>query len=1048
MPVIDPTICRVHPHELGRMYLYVYRPATVFAAQVDGGGADPGYDVQAIPFDNVDPAYGTIVDVKRGHTVWIGSSAGAKDGGVVRVRIDGVGGETHMHVSEHEIYLHDNVYITVKEEYRLWHVSPFLDVTGPTWYKDCDDITAPAQLAFPPAVAPAGGTIDDIYMPVPVMGPHSIEFLTAGAATHNFDWRQSWMIGPNSGALTYAGTFPGGPVVVPNVSASNGTVTWNSAGARWVTLVLTDSMGANPAVTAYDAHRLYITLDPDWTVGQAITNGLYVDFMPSPRLGSVDQGGFTMDFTVYVDASEEDFPDEALVIWFFDGGTQEDIIDGDTERWKHRQHIHFIGYIVKGSTHKEPETGQITFSAMTLEGLMKATPIFPNFLEIDATPTVWTQAHGLTVERAAYLHMRWMSSLLEMADVLFVPRAPTQIGEHEFPEGDLYSQLDGLVNRDYRYRIGCDPLGTVYFNKDPQFLTRPNPWDPPAGIATIMTIADEDWKGALDLPEPLIPQTGYVLASGNAYTAGVLTPLFSNAPGPVPLERGRRDRSFSRIICTTQGALDEAAGLALAYFNNDFPDIPVTMDGQYYIGHLFPMEFVRLDVQGLPLPAGTTEGTKRDVDLSDERFIPRRSQLQIIYDQHGAPAHAQVSVNVEKVTWGPDGRTLVYPTEPPPPPGPDEGPDGGDWVPPPPPPPDGSPGDGSLLYFVDYTSGHFFRTRNARAADPADVVYEDLGYVGAGLRDIALDSWNPKNVAMVCGDDGVYLTENLNDSSPDWTLVLDLSDVRYKAYNVASSICQKDLWMVSIMFDSDTESGWYPYVFWTIDRGENWDYIRLSEYLESGSECWVECSSHNANKAWVTWDCDDGRSFVARTTTQWSSKTNYELTCLGDTGGQPVANSYHRHLNNTDDNLALYGQGQGYTNRAVTCWCTADVGTCTVSYPGGEGATGERVVRLGGYTWGTNKYWCLTYDGAEAKWRFYVSDDAITWTLQYTFSGASQYISGWPYDGERFYACQNGTVAPILISDDRGEIWQEQTGNWASLGYSGDIRCCVPVWTE
>ena len=359
-----------------------------------------------------------------------------------------------------------------------------------------------------------------------------------------------------------------------------------------------------------------------------------------------------------------------------------------------------------------------------------------------------------------------------------------------------------------------------------------------------------------------------------------------------------------------------------------------------------------------------------------------------------------------------------------------------DYTPPTPPPPPTPPtgeGDGNLLYLVDNVNNEVYRTRNARAGLAADVVYEALSFPGTDPRYITLDSWNPRNGAMVCGNDGVWKTTNLDASPPTWTHVIDTTngdlDSDWRAYMAASSICQEGLWMVAML-----RAGVYDdvYVFWTTTGGAtygDWSNVRVDDAShQSGPWPKIECSSHNAQVAWITSRRNVGSANFYKTTDQWSSHAS---TNVGS--GSWPANPHHRYLSNPDDNLALWVYG------STTRWCTDDCCTCTDGTIGGGG------VWCGSYTWGTNKYWILT--GTATKY-FYVSDDAATWTLQHTFTGTTRFISGFSYDPDRFYACQDGTTAPLLLSQDRGETWQEQTGNWADVqgGSSPDILCCVPVW--
>lgn len=371
------------------------------------------------------------------------------------------------------------------------------------------------------------------------------------------------------------------------------------------------------------------------------------------------------------------------------------------------------------------------------------------------------------------------------------------------------------------------------------------------------------------------------------------------------------------------------------------------------------------------------------------------------------------------------------------------------YVPPLPPPPVAPSSDGHLLYFVDKSSGRVFRARNARAVDPTEVVYEDLGVVDAGgLLNITLDSWDPKNCAMVCGDNGIWRTTNLNATIPTWTKVRESEVAENKWYRykmVRSSICQQNRWMYVAAYWNGDQNDWFCSVGWSDDRGDTWDNTHLDHWtyeLTGAREPRMELSSHDADTAWVTWS-RKGDEVVSKTTDCWSSHTTYTIPEL-HSSGQPTG--YHRYLDNADDQFAVWGGKSGTTSlEANVVRCTGDYGTCTPKKL--DVGTAADCYWVGGYTWGTNRYWALSKTTL-GVWKLHVSDDAATWTLQYTFSGATVFISGWPYEAERFYACQYGEVAPILISDDRGVTWQAQTGNWDALGYDGEIVWCVPVWTE
>jgi hypothetical protein len=311
----------------------------------------------------------------------------------------------------------------------------------------------------------------------------------------------------------------------------------------------------------------------------------------------------------------------------------------------------------------------------------------------------------------------------------------------------------------------------------------------------------------------------YILASGIAApAAGAVTPYFSEAPGDIPYEHGAR-QDLSRLICTSQTALNVLSGLVLAHRNNDFPDIPVRLEGQYYgLDHLFPMEFVQLDLVGLPLPlpGGSTRGTKRDVDLSGEYFIPRRSALQVVYDSDGALSHGLVSLNIEKVTYGPPGQTLVYPSlptpeDPPPVPG---------WVPP------------SLATEV-YALSAAGQGPWKKGADPTD----DFVQYAAGLtgnllngRDLKIDhDWYPTvpRHVWIATQGGPAKSE---DDMVTWSVMYSLLTVPQNFAGDAPAPALADLDWYCVCYDRVVQdmvyilggTGTRTWIYWTTDGGVTW----------------------------------------------------------------------------------------------------------------------------------------------------------------------------------------------------------------------------------
>jgi len=198
----------------------------------DNGAAGDGY-TQTL-FDALD----------EGTTLWVGSYGGGRDVGVLRVRsitrdawppVTGI-----IHVAENDgILWADDLYLTVKDEHRIWPKFPRVVVdesTDPatiTWYKDYDIVHSWQTHQEPPVV---------------IMGPPACAFIDpfTGLVTVNFWASDSYS--PRGTALAgailwiFAHGIPAtantlGTEAVPHV------VTWNTPGVYTVKLSITDANG-------------------------------------------------------------------------------------------------------------------------------------------------------------------------------------------------------------------------------------------------------------------------------------------------------------------------------------------------------------------------------------------------------------------------------------------------------------------------------------------------------------------------------------------------------------------------------------------------------------------------------------------------------------------------------------------------------------------------------------------------------------------------------------------------------------------------------------
>ena len=216
------------------MRLFLLSPAVAFAARVNQ--ASFTYPIGQVQYDTV--TTGTFNNILPNMTVFFGSSAGASDLGVSRVRKLADSdtlffGRSSQGVRYGEVDLTDNCYITVFYDWRVWPKIPYIDSDG-VRYMD-HDLDYATYGADSPPVSNAGpafaGTIDSGTGLITVSFSASASFTTEpGATIASYGWvvhDGTITVGTTSsqtidGSLTY-------------LLASDDSITVISNGSNWQT---------------------------------------------------------------------------------------------------------------------------------------------------------------------------------------------------------------------------------------------------------------------------------------------------------------------------------------------------------------------------------------------------------------------------------------------------------------------------------------------------------------------------------------------------------------------------------------------------------------------------------------------------------------------------------------------------------------------------------------------------------------------------------------------------------------------------------------------
>jgi len=692
------TLLRSTGHR-AKTYLSIHIPTSILVARLNNASIDPGD--RSIAYDGGSGTAGQFALVAAGQPLWVGTSTGAKDKGIVRVRSI-AGDETSgtITVAENAIDWADNDYLTIQHDWPLTSIWPYIADDG-TFYKD----------------GPDGDTYTDENEeppPVAIIGPHRVGFMESGPTLDfAFDGSNSHATAKGATISSYAWSFSGTGSFDNDTSATPTlTIAATNPNGDWVSCIVTDSNGKTQV-----ARRLVFTHDKS-------SNMPYTAFNVDSLRGDWDQGGWSLSLSALGTADASTIPDNALIIlwheaWYgptFDiatadagantftvsgdqtaffidtasfkvvGSTGNDgsytcsgnathsagvttitvasVADGtDDGRIVHEEYIGgptgganqlFAGYIRSDTTEQDSETGQVSFEATTIQAMMAKYFMFSISLTHSRNPSTWYeyQHNNLTVANALHHLLKWHSTLLDIVDV-FLPTSNTLLmaGSEDFTRMALFQQANTFGSEHSIFaHLCCNKQGQLHVEEDIQMLDD-------AARATKTTIGElttADWTETIQFGRQIEKRTSMVTLSGFEFDGASSTPYIAVAPGEVPHNEGMGVRDAPRQVLSSQSQANALAGRVLAKENNTFPSVPIGFHG-HYLGVLdvAPQEWWTMTLTG--------SDNNRGITWTDQKLICRSVSARIDHSTGEIIASASFAKEAE----GPDGVTSAFPTGPP-----------------------------------------------------------------------------------------------------------------------------------------------------------------------------------------------------------------------------------------------------------------------------------------------------------------------------------------------------------------------------------------------
>lgn len=553
----DLEIIRQRPQSTN-LYLSIFSPRIVLQARVNDANIQKGE--RTITYDSV--TFGSDLSVESGFVLYIGSSLGAKDIGMTRIRSIT---PTQMVVAENsDINWADNQYLTV---YRFLPILPIYpriindpnNIEDVIFYKDYD-IPYTNQ-----------NTILGTFVN---MGSHRAGFIENGST--QFWYTSSGTCALATGVvLSYDWAFEGGSPT-GSVSANPGYVTYNEPGQYVTRLIISGSNGS------VDKSYRYVSVYNPISSG---TNLPYIQWNLDSLDGSRDEGGYTASVTIY--QASQDVEEGSVVVIFSDDwyGSYHQSLGGNGQN---NSSIFFVGYVMDGSIKYDYEKSTIKFDIGSITRYLKEMDGFSVSVESNLSPTKWFQLLDLDVRRAIYHYLRWHSTVLSTVDIS-CPSNDEKIQFFDSDRSSLFDAIDNFMRSTVIGKIVADRQGKIWAERDITLSTT-------GTVPSIMEITARDWMESPNIDERIMPDLSY-LELGGINFSGIFTGTFSAimacAPGGAPSYRGGVDRRQG-LALTGQSQLNEITRNLFAFRNYKYPSIDISMAGSYRNLDIAPQEPVNI----------------------------------------------------------------------------------------------------------------------------------------------------------------------------------------------------------------------------------------------------------------------------------------------------------------------------------------------------------------------------------------------------------------------------------------------------------------------
>lgn len=536
-----------------KLYLAVLQPDTVYTALAASVPATND-KVALIAYSG---GSGTLADVKEGMTLYVGTSAGAFDLGMCRIRkVPDAGAFYFGETSEIAWDVGGTIYLTVVDDFDLW--ARHVRIASGAIKMDYDIDYSDQHTDFDP---------------VPVMGPHAVAWLTGATVDVMFDASDSWVIGS---------TISGHSWVAPGASATSGmntaipTMSYDTPGIYRVGDTVTADNGKS--FTGWRYVFVYSAVAMPATVFEL--KNMQADY---------ETGGWSFGVVMHDEATLGELRERSLVILFardWHGG-----VEGSYGPVAGRENIVAIGRVAGESVQWDADAGTVEFTVQGPQYWLKKIAGYSSGIEIATnTPTKWTDMPALTVRRALFHLLHWRSTATKVMDVRLTSDT-RYASELAAPASNLWEEMQEIAWRTIFAHTGCNRYGGFFCEIEPQLA--------PAGSRTwptVMAITENDWEEKISLRRSQVGEVSGVNLSGvNVDISGSAKAYFSLSMGHVMTRYGRLE-IVDRVLVSSQSQSNSLAGLIMGWRNKQYPEIQVKFAGGNRFIDLWPRQFCAIAI--------------------------------------------------------------------------------------------------------------------------------------------------------------------------------------------------------------------------------------------------------------------------------------------------------------------------------------------------------------------------------------------------------------------------------------------------------------------